>query len=49
MNADPHWGYIIAAYAITFVSVTGAVWRIVGEHRRLTAELSRFTDQGEDA
>ena len=48
MNADPHWGYIVAAYTIAFVCVGGAIWRIVGEHRRLVAELSRFKDQGED-
>ena len=48
MNADPHWGYIVAAYAIAFFAVGGAIWRIVGEHRRLVAELSRFNDQGED-
>ncbi len=49
MNADPHWGYIVAAYAIAFVTVGGAIWRIAGEHRRLIAELARFKDQGEDS
>ena len=48
MNADPHWGYIVAAYAIAFLCVGGAIWRIVGEHQRLMAELARFKDQGED-
>jgi heme exporter protein CcmD len=46
VNADAHWGYIAAAYLATFVSVGVLVWRIVGEHRRLTAELSRFKDDG---
>jgi heme exporter protein CcmD len=49
VNGDPHWGYIVTAYVITFVTVGGAIWRIVGEHRRLTAELARLKDQGDES
>jgi len=49
VSGDAHWGYIVAAYAVTFVTVGAVVWRIVGEHRRLLAELSRVKSDGEEA
>jgi heme exporter protein CcmD len=42
-----HWTYIALAYGATFAIVGGLVWRIVGEHRRLHAELARFEKDGE--
>lgn len=47
-----HWFYIVAAYAVTIVSVGAIVARIVLEHRRLRRELARLevsgaTDEGE--
>jgi heme exporter protein CcmD len=49
MSGDAHWGYIVSAYAATFVLVGGVAWRIVSEHKRLLADLARFSDQGDEA
>ena len=48
--SDPHWSYVLLAYGATFAIVGVVVWRIVGEHRRLLAELAEFKDRdGDDA
>lgn len=42
-----HAGFILLAYAITFVTIGGMAVRIVLEHRRLRAELERFGAKGQ--
>ncbi len=51
MSDDAHWSYIVLAYGVTFAVVGVMTWRIMREHRRLLAELSRLrnNDIGDDA
>lgn len=47
MNESAHWTYIALAYGATFAIVGALIWRIVGEYRRLLAELARFENDRE--
>jgi len=48
VSEEAHWTYIALAYGATFAIMGFIAWRIVREHRRLTAELARFDDKGEE-
>ena len=39
---SPHFGFILAAYAVTFVVVLGMIGAILLDHRALRRELERF-------
>jgi heme exporter protein CcmD len=39
---SPHFGFILAAYAVTFVVVAGMIGAIVLDHRALRRALARF-------
>ncbi len=41
MLGDPHIGFIIAAYSVTFVVIAGMVGSVVLDHRRLSAHLDK--------
>ncbi len=42
----PHAGFIVAAYAVTFIAVGVTIVAIVLRHRMLKRALSRFGDAG---
>jgi heme exporter protein CcmD len=49
MSHDPHLGFVVAAYALAFVIVTGMLATILADYMRLKkalASLSRETRQG---
>ena len=48
MSEEAHWTYVALAYGATFAIMGFIAWRIVSEHRLLTAELARLDDQGEE-
>lgn len=48
MSESDHWAYVALAYGATFVIVAVVVWRIVGEHSRLIAELAELADDGDE-
>ena len=51
MNHDPHFGYVVAAYAVAFVIVAGTIVTILVDYMRLKqalASLSRGTRQDSD-
>ena len=39
-----HAGFVVIAYAISFLTIGGVALRIVLDYRRLRHELSRFND-----
>ena len=39
--ADPHIGFVIAAYSVTVVVIAAMIGSVVIEHRRLSAHLDR--------
>jgi heme exporter protein CcmD len=42
---DPHSGFIIAAFAVTFLVIGGMTIAIILDHRRLKRDLSRLAAQ----
>ena len=51
MSHDPHFGFVVAAYARAFVIVAGMIVTILADYRRLKqalSALSRGTHQGSD-
>ena len=51
MSHDPHFGFVVAAYAIAFVIVAGMIVTILADYMRLKlalAFLSRGTRQDPD-
>ena len=51
MSHDPHFGFVVAAYAIAFVIVAGMIVTILADYKRLKqalASLSRGTHQNPD-
>lgn len=51
MSHDPHLGFVIAAYALAFVIVTGMIVTILADYMHLKqalSALSRGTRQGPD-
>ena len=51
MNHDPHFGYVVAAYAVAFVIVVGTIVTILVDYMRLKqalSSLSRGTPQDSD-
>ncbi len=43
MNHDPHLGFVIAAYALAFVIVTGMIVTILADYMRLKQALSSLS------
>ncbi len=41
MLGDPHIGFVIAAYAVTFVVIAGMIGAVVLDSRRLNAHLDK--------
>ncbi len=51
MSHDPHFGFVVAAYALTFVIVAGMIVTILADYMRLKqalASLARGTRQDSD-
>ena len=48
MSEAAHWAYVALAYGATFAIMGAIAWRIVSEHRLLTAELARLDDKGDE-
>ena len=51
MSHDPHLGFVVAAYALAFVIVTGMIVTILADYMRLKqalSSLSRGTRQDRD-
>ena len=49
MSHDPHFGFVVAAYALALVIVAGMIVTILADYRRLKqalASLPRGTRQG---
>jgi heme exporter protein CcmD len=42
---DPHYGFIIAAFALTFLVIGGMAIAILLDHRRLRRDLARLAAQ----
>jgi len=42
MTADPHFGFVIVAYAIAFVIIAGMILAILRDYSTLRQALSRF-------
>lgn len=49
MTADPHFGFVVAAYAIAFVIVAAMIFVILRDYRTLRRDLARFPNRGERA
>jgi heme exporter protein CcmD len=49
MTADPHFGFVVAAYAIAFVIVAAMILVILRDYRTLRHDLARFPNRGERA
>lgn len=49
MTADPHMGFVIAAYAIAFVIVAAMIFVILRDYGTLKRDLARFPARGERA
>ena len=47
--ADPHVGFIVAAYVVTGVVLAAMIGSVVLDYRRLSAELERATRAVSDA
>lgn len=43
-----HASFVVAAYAIAFLTIGGMALRILLDYRRLRAELARFGARGQD-
>ena len=43
MMADPHIGFVIAAYTIAAATIGAMIASVVVDHRRLTADLDEAT------
>ena len=41
MLSDPHIGFVIAAYSVTFVVLVGMIGSVVLDTRRLSAHLDK--------
>ena len=41
MLSDPHIGFVIAAYSVTFVVIAGMIGSVVLDFRRLSAHLDK--------
>ena len=51
MSHDPHFGFVVAAYALSFVIVAGMIVTILADYMRLKqalSSLSRGTPQDSD-
>lgn len=51
MSHDPHFGFVVAAYSLAFVIVTGMIVTIFADYIRLKralASLARATPQDPD-
>jgi heme exporter protein CcmD len=51
MTHDPHFGFVVAAYAFAFVVLAGMIVTILADYRRLKlalSALSRGTRQDSD-
>jgi heme exporter protein CcmD len=44
--SDPHFGFIAAAYIVTFIVVGATILRIVWRYRSLRVALARFDERG---
>ncbi|MGA2636166.1 heme exporter protein CcmD [Methylocella sp.] len=42
MTADPHFGFVVVAYAIAFVIVAAMIFAILRDYFALRQALSRF-------
>ncbi|MGO9673307.1 MAG: heme exporter protein CcmD [Methylocella sp.] len=49
MTADPHIGFVVAAYAIAFIIVAAMIFVIMRDYRTLRRDLARFPGRGERA
>jgi heme exporter protein D len=49
VTADPHFGFVIAAYAIAFVIVAAMIFVILRDYWALRRDLGRFPVRGERA
>jgi heme exporter protein CcmD len=49
VTADPHIGFVIAAYAAAAAVIAAMIGSIVLDHRRLSAELDQATRALRDA
>jgi heme exporter protein CcmD len=47
MTADPHFGFVVAAYAVAFVIVAAMILVILGDYWTLRRDLARFPGRGE--
>jgi heme exporter protein D len=47
MTADPHFGFVVAAYAIGFVIIGGMIFAILRDYFTLRRALARFPGRGE--
>jgi len=49
MMAEPHIGFVIAAYSVAAVVLAAMIGSVVLDYRRLSAELEEATRRLEDA
>ena len=49
MTADPHMGFVVAAYAIALAVVAAMIFVILRDYRTLKRDLARFPARGERA
>jgi heme exporter protein CcmD len=47
MTADPHFGFVIAAYGIGFFIIAGMIFAILRDYFALRRALARFPGRGE--
>jgi heme exporter protein CcmD len=49
MMADPHIGFVIAAYSVAAIVLAGMIGSVVLDYRRLSGDLDKATRRLEDA
>jgi heme exporter protein D len=47
MTGDPHFGFVVAAYAIGFIIIAGMIFAILRDYFALRRALARFPGRGE--
>ena len=47
MSHDPHFGFVVAAYALALVIVAGMIATIVADYMRLKQALQELIRQGQ--
>ncbi len=48
MSHDPHFGFVVAAYALAFVIVAGMIVTILADYMRLKQALASLSQTSQD-